>query len=53
MVIGNCLLSPTSENPLGFLAWYLLGRLSVNQILIAGTVDSHRKKEFYNLLNAE
>ena len=30
MAISNCLLSPTSENPCEFSAWFVLSRLSTN-----------------------
>jgi hypothetical protein len=30
MAISNCLFSPTSENPRGFSAWYVLAKLSAN-----------------------
>ena len=47
MVISNCLFLPTSENPRGFLVWYLLAELSARppafgrqaQLLIAKTVE--------------
>ena len=33
MAISNCLVSPTSENPRGFLVWSVLAKLSVNSNL--------------------
>ena len=30
MAISNCLFSPTSGNPLGFLAWCVPAKLSAN-----------------------